>query len=228
MNIENELIESLSNPNTKDIASGLLEIGIDQLLDNGLLKEIPIVSTLSKSYDLVSSIRDRIFIQKLIAFLLSADTITDEDKFRFYNSIGKTKDDKIGEKILFAIEKVESIEKSMMIGRLFKSLVLGLITREEFDKSVFAITQIFLGDFKHLTTHPKDLQLVNPPVTNRLYQYELFEMPLEVIDENGSDLNGKKYVLSPLGVKFVNSVFTKNIKYKEYSRIEIYKLLEIK
>ena len=63
---------ALSNSVSKEaqsIASDLLEVGLDTILDNDIIREIPLLSTAVSIYRIGKSIKERHYIQKLITFV---------------------------------------------------------------------------------------------------------------------------------------------------------------
>ncbi|HED2907765.1 TPA: hypothetical protein R4Z42_005195, partial [Klebsiella pneumoniae] len=62
------LVKVLSSDELSDLKKEYAEIGIDSLLDSGILKEIPLVGTLLGLYNVVDSVRDHIFTEKIFRF----------------------------------------------------------------------------------------------------------------------------------------------------------------
>ena len=66
------LSESMSNsikPEVSSVIAELGEIGLDSLMDDGILKEIPIISTAVAAYNIGNTIRERYSVAKLYAFI---------------------------------------------------------------------------------------------------------------------------------------------------------------
>lgn len=62
------MVKILSSDELSDLKKEYAELGIDSLLDSGILKEIPLVGTLVGLYNVVGSVRDHIFTEKFSAF----------------------------------------------------------------------------------------------------------------------------------------------------------------
>ena len=61
--------------------SGLAEVGLDTILEDGILKEVPILSTAISIYKIGSSIAERHHLKKLVVFLDAINNgIVDESK----------------------------------------------------------------------------------------------------------------------------------------------------
>ena len=52
-----------------DCLSSLAEVGLDSIMEDGLFKDVPILSTVVSLYKIGDNIKDRYNIKKLIAFL---------------------------------------------------------------------------------------------------------------------------------------------------------------
>lgn len=65
--------------------SDLAEVGLDAILNDGLLKDVPVISTAIALYKIGNSIKDRHYIKKLVVFLDEINNgIADEKKRNEY------------------------------------------------------------------------------------------------------------------------------------------------
>lgn len=76
---------SLFDKNIKDIGIDMFEVGIDSLLQEGPLKDIPIVGTVVKAGQFVYNLYDRNLLNQTLVFIqqFNANTI-DPEKLRKY------------------------------------------------------------------------------------------------------------------------------------------------
>lgn len=70
--------------NNKEIVKEYLEIGLDELLRDDILKEIPVVGTVSAFLKTGSNIRNAFFNKKLIHFLYNMCDIPHEERTKIY------------------------------------------------------------------------------------------------------------------------------------------------
>lgn len=63
-----QIIETIKDPNFIEIISNTSEVVFDAFLEDGIIKDIPLIGTLYKGINLVSSIQDRLFTKKLYFF----------------------------------------------------------------------------------------------------------------------------------------------------------------
>jgi hypothetical protein len=65
------------NDELSDLGTDLGEVELDSLLDDGLLKEIPVIKTILAFSGTIGSIRDYLFTEKLIRFLNGFSELND-------------------------------------------------------------------------------------------------------------------------------------------------------
>jgi hypothetical protein len=85
-----ELIGAIVDSSAIDAASSLAEVGIDALLDDGLLRDIPVVGTLVSLARAGIALRDRFFAKKIARFLLQVGDVPEEERRRFHEELRKS------------------------------------------------------------------------------------------------------------------------------------------
>lgn len=129
-----ELLDVIKEKEIQKISIEIVETIIDSKLPESVFKEIPFLSTIFGSYNALKSIQDKLFIKKLLTFLNELKSVSQEQRI---NQIIKIEDDtkyktKVGEKLLFIISKCDDLDKSSMIGNLFKCYLEEKISYDEF------------------------------------------------------------------------------------------------
>jgi hypothetical protein len=149
------LIRSVWSGGVRDITAEGVEILLDSALDEGLVQDIPIVGWLVKTYGVVNSIRERIFLQKLLRFLRETQATTAEERKAFAERMEANPDyqRKVGENLFLLLDRHETVDKSELLGRVFAALVRQEISDEEFQRYAFIIDRLFLQDLTHLARH---------------------------------------------------------------------------
>src|SRR5947208_15527036 len=117
------VVESLATEAATEIAKEYAEIGLDAVLSEGLLKDIPVVNTVVALGKLGISINDRLLIKKLLAFLSNFQTVSAEDRTEM---VRKLESDsaygrKVGEHIIELLDRIESHLKPRMVALVFKA-----------------------------------------------------------------------------------------------------------
>ena len=81
------LSRTLSYPHLDEILSGIMEVGLDAILNEGVLQELPVIGTLTKIYRSGLAVRDKLFIQKLITFLKSLESIPAKERKKMIDKL---------------------------------------------------------------------------------------------------------------------------------------------
>lgn len=150
---EQSLSLSFGNSLTEDVA-GIVgeyaELGLDVLVEDGLLKDIPVVSTAVAVYKIGKSIHERHHIAKLISFLNEINKgIADEEQRQKYrekfNGNEKFRNKEL-EYILILIDRYISFDKPQMLAKLYLAYLDGEIIWEEFTMYAEVIDRFLLLD----------------------------------------------------------------------------------
>lgn len=121
--------------NTQGIICDIAEIGLDSIFDDGVLKEVPILKTIAAVCKVGLNIRDRHFSKKLINFINEYHKmhIDSERLFHFKEKMRDKKyRDKVTEKLIVIIDRLDEVNKSKILAILFNSFIEQKITWDEF------------------------------------------------------------------------------------------------
>jgi hypothetical protein len=149
-NLPDKLTETIKNDNFQDVIMDLGETDIDAVLDERVLKEIPILGSILGIGRATMSIQDKLFTKKLLTFLLqlkNTDAESRKEQIEKIDNDPKYKT-KVGEKLLHIIDKCEDSEKSNYIGRLFQCYIEEKLDYEDFLRASKCIELTFLYDLK--------------------------------------------------------------------------------
>jgi|GEM_PF-4099022 len=108
----------------------------------------PIMQPFLAVTEFVTKIREESYIKKLRFFFEYAEKVSDEQKEKFMKSLGDKRDDLV-KKIFITIEQLDEDEKANIIGRLFRSLILGKMDTAKFSRLSLVVKNIFLSDLEH-------------------------------------------------------------------------------
>ncbi|WP_118976423.1 hypothetical protein [Taibaiella koreensis] len=147
--IENiDLIESLGSKELTDLSKDILEVGLDSVLKDGLLKEIPIIGSVINVFNLSKKIKESFEASKILKFLIAVEGIPQEkiDQFKEKLENDKTRN-YVGGQILLIIARLNEIDKATSIGKLFKLYIENGITQSDFFRLSHMISDAFLDDF---------------------------------------------------------------------------------
>ena len=147
MNLPDSLSKTISNSELVSVSSELGEIAIDSILEDGLLKDLPIIASLTGLWKTGASIKDALFTRKLITFLNAISDIPTDKRAGMVESLNDpVTAEKAGEKLLVLLERFESSEKAKLLAKAFKIFVEGTINREEFWRVSYIIDNLPLSD----------------------------------------------------------------------------------
>ena len=155
--MENNLSTALSNSISNEVettATALLEVGLDSIMDDGLIKEVPILSTAISLYKIGSSIKERHQVKKLASFVMALNNgITDEETQKYYRDAVKDnpkRRDQELEYILILIDRYIHSDKAEMLAKLYLNYLNGSIDWNTFSKASEVLDRMLPGDFQEL------------------------------------------------------------------------------
>ena len=160
---EKSLAISFSDSLSSDVADGLsefCELAIDSIMDEGLLKELPIFSTAISLYRIGGSIKERYSLKKLAVFV---DQIrrgcADKENLQKYQhefSANANFRSKELEHILILLDRYVSLDKPRMLAKLYLAYLDGVIIWEEFSMYAEVVDRFLLLDCRTLTTESEE------------------------------------------------------------------------
>lgn len=120
-------LETVFNSELRDVAKDSAEVLIDSLLDDGILKEIPIVRSVLGLAKAGISVRDRLFLEKVMRVLSPLSEYTSEQRQEFLRSLDADEVKKASQYLILYIDRLDSIEKTGMLGKVFEAYLTGKI-----------------------------------------------------------------------------------------------------
>ncbi|EKF9810610.1 hypothetical protein [Vibrio cholerae] len=187
MKLPKSLEESLKKDDLSNLAIDLGEVGIDAILEGGVLRDIPILSSIVSGINVIGSVRDALFTKKLISFLSELSDVSVEQRRSMIESIDNSNEYKIkvGEKLIYIIEKAEDHYTSKIIAIFFSAFLVGEITYNQFLKISRIIDSMFIGDFLEFaseSSEPIDFDSDNTFINTGLV--DVYFEPVVVNDGN--------------------------------------------
>lgn len=148
------LVQSIGT-DVSGVAGEFLEIGIDSLCNDGLLREIPFVSTVASVFHIGQTVRDRHSILKLAAFIEEINhSIINEDELDKYKTKfeadEKTRDKELSH-LLILIDRYVGIDRPRMLAKLYLAYLRNELHWTELVSYAEVIDRLFPNDCKLLT-----------------------------------------------------------------------------
>lgn len=194
--------------------SDLAEVGLDAIMDDGILRDIPILSTAVAIYKMGDSIKERHTIKKLLAFLneMNNGIINEKKRAEYrqkFQSNEKFRNQEI-EYLLILIDRYISNDKPQLLAKFYLAYLDELINWFEF--TVFAETiERFLPDDIERLFFDFPVQFNFKSVDSAYQRLQavglILELPIQVQVENeilSLDDKTKTYDLTDFGKQFVN------------------------
>jgi len=141
---------TLKDSNLHNVSISLAEVLADSLMDEGVAKQIPIIGTVIGLGKTAVGIKESLFLKKIIYFISEINDISTEKRQEMINKIdtsGKFRT-RVGEKLLYIIDKCDDHEESQIVACLFSAFLSGHISYDEFLRASHVISQVIFDDLK--------------------------------------------------------------------------------
>ena len=153
--MKEQFTEIIKSQDLKDITLDLVEKVLDNEITNEIVKEIPILKSLVAARNIYSSYTDRLFIKKAMNVLLELGDINWKERVELTSELDD-EDETGAEKILMAIDRLETTKKAKVYGRLCKLKALNKIKfTEDFLRLTKLIQDAYLDDLILVTEFKK-------------------------------------------------------------------------
>lgn len=213
----NEIVPEFNDSlviDSSDIVGDYLELGIDSILENDSLKEIPIIKTFISVGKITKSIRERNLIKNLVIFIneLNRGKINKEKLSRHREELRKNpkKAEKELGRILIILEQTIDNIKSSILGKLYKSYINQEIDWDIFIEFSEITNRLFMFDINILKVMWS--QACNTYIEQKDDNFRIERMfSLGIIGNIFPSMNETKHlhgrVLNGLGKKYCDIIF---------------------
>ncbi len=199
------LIQTLRKSALAELAPDFAEVALDSLIEQGPVKELPFVRSLLAFYKTQVTIRDLLLLRKIISFIREVKKDPDADKEEFLERItsDKKQQRKVGENLILYLDRLDDLEKPVILAKLFVGFLKRSIDLETFQRLAIATDRAFIGDLKRLKSYYSDLKKVPRNTLHHLAQAGLVRFESHMILE----ADGILFEPSELGKLFIELVF---------------------
>lgn len=134
------------------------EVAIDATLQDGILKDIPILGSLVGVYKCIRNTYDVIFAKKLIAFLVPISDVPSETRSEAINRWERSEyyRGKVGETLIGMIQRCDDSVKAEWLSKLFYELVLRRDYSRIFMRAEKALSSLSVMDIQAFLNIPKE------------------------------------------------------------------------
>lgn len=203
MNVQDSFDLTIRDSTLKDVGIDIAEIGIDSILDNQLLQQIPIVKTFIGFTQAGVNIQDRLFLKKILTFLQGVDDIPTKKREEMIKKIDTSKKYrmKVGEKLLYILDNCNDYETADNVTMLFKAFLKNEITYDDYLRSAPVIAGLDndkISEFLSVYVpepHGIDIQKASPLLHTGFFILRFNEVdvnvgPAEIDSEPDVDVSG--------------------------------------
>lgn len=150
-NIDASFSETIRNSDLKEVTLDFAENFMDSFLEEGVVKDLPIIGALVGIGKIAINFKDKLFLKKIIYFLSGINHISVEKRRKMIDEINETEKQKIkvGEKLVYILDKCDDHITAKYISQFFSALLENKISYQDFLKGSRIIQNIFLSDLEY-------------------------------------------------------------------------------
>ncbi|WP_405210564.1 hypothetical protein [Dokdonia sp. Asnod2-E02] len=145
--LSTSLKETISSSELSGIGTEIAEITIDSIMNEGVLRDFPIVGALVGVWKTGVAINDHRFLRKMLLFLSESSKLSDEARKDIIEKLDEEDyQAESGEKLIAIIDKLETGSKSILLGRALALFGNKIINKDEFWRVSFIIERLPMSD----------------------------------------------------------------------------------
>lgn len=155
MKIVSDFKKTLICKDKYDLAQDILEISIDNIFENEIVKQIPVIKSLLTFGNVCNSIKQRSNAKKFCKFLneLNSGSLS-SDKLIWHINKLNNKPEHLNEeleRIVMIIDSQTNFKKTQILGQLYKAYILNAFNQDYFFELTDVLDRLFLSDLKDLS-----------------------------------------------------------------------------
>lgn len=206
--LNESILDSIGKENLGEYTKDIIELGVDSVLKDGILKDLPAIGTLINISKLGVSIRDGILGKKILRFLEQVDNIGYYERKEFIEDISFDRKFRIrvGESLILLLEKMDDLEKPSIMGRLFNSNIKKEIDYEMFLRLSSIVVRSFSPDLVALKDYSTGINISSIAMENLANQGLLTvtiqkrnEAEKTILGIQDKEINTLEYKMNKLG-----------------------------
>jgi hypothetical protein len=172
------LIDSIACDNLGSVIRDFGELLLDSNLQNGLMRDIPILNIAYSACRATKAIGDRLFTKKILNFLAELSKVSLEDRQRFVEGLkhDKNRQNDLGQTFLLLIEQADSLDKPKILARLLNHHILGDLSYQDAKRLASIVNRSYIDDLKYLKGFLNGIQ-PDPDISVSLHNIGLLAFP---------------------------------------------------
>lgn len=204
------LISALKNSLIKEwegTIEDILEVSVDSILEEGLLRNIPIVGTVNAICKTGLHIRERHFVKETLLFVnaLNEGMLSKEKIERHKETLDSNPEmaEKELERILLIIDSHISSNQSVRLGHFYRAYINGAISWDKFSELTQVNQRIFEEDVNLLISLNSGLEFKGSYKGLRLSSLGLISVKEPTLVNENLIVNNQDYELTGFGKMFL-------------------------
>lgn len=162
--LNKSLLSTVANSELKGVAKTSVKVLIDSFLrDGGLAEQIPIVNLLIGTGKAARDVREHLFLKKVLGFLQPVSEIALEDRQSFFDKLDDDEKQRVAQYMVLYIERLDSLEKPEMLGKIFASYVREEISYKTMLYFCYFVDRVFIITWQDYYDAIKEM-VVSPSV----------------------------------------------------------------
>lgn len=152
MKIGSDFISAVGDKDLVTIVEGGFEAAIDSAMNDGFVKDFPLLGTVVALISVAGTLRDRRLAQKIGVFLTNVTRLSWSDRARIVDELAGTdsKKERLGEAVLELLDKADGLEKPELLAKLFVAVGRGQVNGEDYLRLAGMIAAAPIGDLNAL------------------------------------------------------------------------------
>ncbi|EKD9327825.1 hypothetical protein QTG66_004188 [Vibrio vulnificus] len=151
LSLEESLVSTMGQQ-MSGTGTELAEIAIDSVLEEGVLKDLPVVGTALSLYQTGVAVRERQYVKKLVTFLSELNKTDEEARLKFIaeEMLEPEQRERFGETILSLIDKVDDTRKFELYAKVFERLFMNACSYDDAIRICLMIERTFYSDLQYI------------------------------------------------------------------------------
>ena len=145
---ESSLLNLIAQSNLSDLTIDVGEAFFDQLLGNGLVRDIPVLGIIINLAKTGKDINNYLFVKKIFRFLTHIEEIPQNQREKFITDIKSNEQFKkrVGENLLLLLDRLDDMQKAEFLSKAFKAYIEGNINYSTYHSLGRAIDRVNLDN----------------------------------------------------------------------------------
>ena len=196
--LDTSLTKAVADSGALELAHDAIEQSLDSFLEEGPLKEIPIIKYALAAYRAPGQIRDLLLAKKITRFLGSLSDVPEDERREFVEKLDEKPGfhREVGEHLLLTIDRLDNMGKPELLAGVFRAYISGEITWQQFQDVSVVIDRCVVPDLTHVRAATAPTKFP-PPVATRLSGCGVIEIDSIPMARGPGAAN--EYLLTELG-----------------------------